>query len=127
MDSKDAPPVDGSAKDRGQVSTTRIRNALAEGDTKRVAELLGRRHRLYIEVNDSTVLTANTISLPISKVLNQPPAAGSYECGLYFEGSDDSDLPVVQVRISESEITLESQDSSLVNKITLQSRIALDF
>lgn len=126
MDSKDSPPVDGSAKDKGQVSTTRIRKALAEGDMKRVAELLGRKHRLYIEVKDS-VQTENAISLPISNALNQPPAVGSYECSLYLEGPNDTDLSVVQVRINETEISLESQDSSLVNKISQQSRIALDF
>lgn len=126
MDSKDSPPVDGSAKDKGQVSTTRIRKALAEGDMKRVAELLDRKYRLYIEVKDS-IQTENVISLPIANVLNQPPAVGSYECSLCFEGSNDTDLPVLQARINETEISLESPDSSFVNKMSLQSRIALDF
>ncbi|KAG0602545.1 hypothetical protein M758_10G021800 [Ceratodon purpureus] len=122
MDSKDAPAVDGCSKDKGQVSTTRIRKALAEGDMKRVAELLGRNHRLYIEVKDS-VQKENVISFPIANVLNQPPTVGSYECSLPLEGIND----VVQVRIQETEISLELQDSNLVNKITQQSRIALDF
>lgn len=126
MDSKDAPSVDGCAKDKGQVSTTRIRKALAEGDMKRAVELLGRNHRLYIEVKDSAQ-TENGISLPIANVLNQPPTVGSYECSLYLEGSNDTNRSVVPVRISETEIFLELQDMSLANKISQQSRIALDF
>lgn len=126
MDSKDAPSVDGCAKDKGQVSTTRIRKALAEGDTKRASELLGRNHRLYIEVKDS-VQTENSISFPIANVLNQPPTVGLYECSLYLEGSNHTDRSVVPVRISETEIFLELQDMSLANKISQQSRIALDF
>jgi FAD synthase len=126
MDSKDAPAVDGCSKDKGQVSTTRIRKALAEGDMKRVAELLGRNHRLYIEVKDF-VRNENVISFPIANVLNQPPTVGSYECSLYLEGTNDNDLSLLQVRIQETDISLELQDSSLVNKITQQSRIALDF
>ena len=122
MDSEDAPAVDGCSKDKGQVSTTRIRKALAEGDLKRVAELLGRIHRLYIEVKDSSVSNSSVITFPIANVLNQPPAPGSYQCSLLH--LDDL---VVQVRIQENEISLELQGPNLVNKITQQSRIALDF
>lgn len=124
MDSKDTP-LDGTAKDKGQVSTTRIRNALAEGNMKRVTELLGRQHRLYLDLKDC-VPSGKTITLPIGNVLNQPPATGSYECSVQFPDLSD-DISVLQVIIRDTEISLESQDSTLLDRISKQDRIALDF
>ena len=126
MDLEDSSAIDGCSKDKGKVSTTHIRKALAEGDVKQAAKLLGRNHRLYIEVK-GYVQNECVIGFPTANVLNQPPTVGSYECGLYLEGTNDNYLAELQVRIQETEISLELQDSSLVNKITHESRIALDF
>ncbi|EFJ21383.1 hypothetical protein SELMODRAFT_56432, partial [Selaginella moellendorffii] len=50
MDKFDQAPssVQGDARDRGQVSSTRVRKALADGNMKRVTNLLGRNHRLFM-------------------------------------------------------------------------------
>ncbi|KAI4339324.1 hypothetical protein MLD38_024280 [Melastoma candidum] len=40
-----------NSKERGQVSSTRVRHALAAGDMNYVTELLGRRHRLILAWN----------------------------------------------------------------------------
>ena len=40
------------AKERGQVSSTRVRYALSEGDMRYVSELLGRHHRLILMLNE---------------------------------------------------------------------------
>ncbi|XP_044487746.1 FAD synthetase 2, chloroplastic isoform X2 [Mangifera indica] len=69
-------------KERGQVSSTRVRHALAIGDMKYVSELLGRPHRLISLVNDQKELTSSSdkyMSFPKSCLLNLPPKEGFYE------------------------------------------------
>ena len=75
------------AKERGQVSSTRVRYALSEGDMRYVSELLGRHHRLILMLNDGQSLTNNKkkISFPKSCLLNLPPKEGVYEnCNIIF-------------------------------------------
>ncbi|KAE8692723.1 FAD synthetase 2 [Hibiscus syriacus] len=74
-------------KDKGQVSSTRVRHALAEGDMKFVSELLGRPHRLLLNIEDRENLTSTSstqrVSAPKSSLLNLPPKDGFYEnCAL---------------------------------------------
>ncbi|KAE8702412.1 FAD synthetase 2 [Hibiscus syriacus] len=74
-------------KERGQVSSTRVRHALAEGDMKYVSELLGRPHRLLLMIEDQENLTSTSstlrMSAPKSSLLNLPPKDGFYEnCAL---------------------------------------------
>ncbi|XP_022763894.1 FAD synthetase 2, chloroplastic-like [Durio zibethinus] len=76
-------------KERGQVSSTRVRHALAEGDMKYVSELLGRQHRLLLVVKDWESLTSTSskhrVSAPKSSLLNLPPKDGFYDnCSLLF-------------------------------------------
>ncbi|KAH8938970.1 hypothetical protein BDL97_15G012000 [Sphagnum fallax] len=56
---------DGSSRERGQVSTTRVRKALAAGDLKRVADLLGRKHRIILNLHNS-VQSGNALTLSIT-------------------------------------------------------------
>ncbi|KAJ0936365.1 putative FAD synthase [Helianthus annuus] len=75
------------SKERGQVSSTRVRYALSEGDMKYVSELLGRHHRLILMLNDDQSLTSkkNTTSFPRSCLLNLPPKEGVYEnCSIVY-------------------------------------------
>ncbi|KAI3496864.1 hypothetical protein L1887_39242 [Cichorium endivia] len=73
------------AKERGQVSSTRVRYALSEGDMEYVSELLGRHHRLILMLNDDQILPSfsieskSRISYPKSCLLNLPPKEGVYE------------------------------------------------
>ncbi|KAL4352962.1 hypothetical protein GQ457_06G004000 [Hibiscus cannabinus] len=76
-------------KERGQVSSTRVRHALAEGDMKYVSELLGRPHRLLLKIKDWENFTSSSskqrVSAPKSSLLNLPPKDGFYEnCALLF-------------------------------------------
>ncbi|GMJ03403.1 hypothetical protein like AT5G08340 [Hibiscus trionum] len=76
-------------KERGQVSSTRVRRALAEGDMKYVSELLGRPHRLLLTIKDWENFTGTSskqrVSAPKSSLLNLPPKDGFYEnCALLF-------------------------------------------
>ncbi|PIA48697.1 hypothetical protein AQUCO_01400931v1 [Aquilegia coerulea] len=69
------------SKDRGQVSSTRVRCALANGDVRYVSELLGRSHRLVLELSEveGLIWERNTISVPKSCFLNLAPKEGLYE------------------------------------------------
>nr|XP_043628590.1 FAD synthetase 2, chloroplastic-like [Erigeron canadensis] len=70
-----------NAKERGQVSSTRVRYALSKGDMRYVSELLGRHHRLILKLNNdqSSMNNRNMASFPKSCLLNLPPKEGVYE------------------------------------------------
>lgn len=121
--------VDDSGREKGQVSTTRVRKALASGDMKRVAELLGRSHRLVIRP-DNHELHGNLLTIPIPNALNQPPRIGSYECRFILESAGallDSRSLIGHARIEENYITLVSQEPNILDTITQQRQIVLDF
>ncbi|XP_062163634.1 FAD synthetase 2, chloroplastic-like [Alnus glutinosa] len=68
------------SKERGQVSSTRVRRALAVGDMRYVSELLGRKHRLILMANNEEGLSSNgsRVSVPKSCLLNLAPKEGLY-------------------------------------------------
>lgn len=70
--------------DKGQVSSSRVRQALFKGDMTYVSELLGRKHRLIMAVNDMCQVLNTEVSIPKSCLLNLPPTEGTYEnCALF--------------------------------------------
>lgn len=76
------------AKERGQVSSTRVRYALAKGDMNYVSELLGRDHRLFLMVGDQERFMSDRcrLSAPKSCLLNLPPRDGVYEnCSIMID------------------------------------------
>jgi FAD synthetase len=76
-----------NSSDKGQVSSSRVRHALAMGDMEYVSELLGRKHRLLLMVNQHCLHEKKSIVLPNSCMLNMPPAEGLYEnCDLVNGG-----------------------------------------
>ncbi|XVE66405.1 hypothetical protein DITRI_Ditri08aG0077700 [Diplodiscus trichospermus] len=96
-------------KERGQVSSTRVRYALAEGDMKYVSELLGHQHRLLLLVKGWESLTSTSskhrVSAPKSSLLNLPPKDGVYEnCSLLF---GERNPVTCRVSIDETHIHLE--------------------
>jgi len=125
----DGAPVlvdDSSSREKGQVSTTRVRKALANGDMMRVAELLGRSHRLVLQP-DNHELHDNRITIPLPNALNQPPRIGSYECSFILENVDSRSLVVGHARIEENHISLVLQEPHLIDTIVQQRQIVLDF
>ncbi|KFK39197.1 hypothetical protein AALP_AA3G212300 [Arabis alpina] len=76
-------------KEKGQVSSTRVRHALAAGDVRYVKELLGRPHRLISTAKTRDITNKGTISLQTSSLLNLPPGNGVYEdCSLIVIGDE---------------------------------------
>ncbi|XP_068637446.1 FAD synthetase 1, chloroplastic-like isoform X2 [Aristolochia californica] len=86
MSSNTGSKTDG-LRERGQVSSTRVRHALAVGDMEYVSQLLGRPHRLVLAVGPEYLITGNRISAPKSCLLNQPPGDGHYGCCTALAGN----------------------------------------
>ncbi|CAL5430156.1 unnamed protein product [Camellia sinensis] len=97
----------GDSKEQGQVSSTRVRHALAKGDMRYVSELLGRHHRLMLMVKDQEWLISNQriVSARKSCLLNLPPKDGLYERCSLFVGSEN--VVPCRVTIDATHIHLE--------------------
>ncbi|KAI4313210.1 hypothetical protein L6164_026206 [Bauhinia variegata] len=87
-----------NSKDKGQVSSTRVRHALAVGDMNYVSQLLGRRHRLILMATgqDGFIVGPRKISAPKSCLLNLAPKEGLYEkCFLSIDQENVAQCRVV--------------------------------
>ncbi|KAA8528897.1 hypothetical protein F0562_033615 [Nyssa sinensis] len=96
-----------NSKEQGQVSSTRVRHALAKGDMKYVSALLGRQHRLVLRTEDRErfTITKHRVSAPKSCLLNLPPKEGLYKkCSVLI--GEDNVLPC-KVIIDTTHIHLE--------------------
>lgn len=97
-------------KDRGQVSSTRVRHALAVGDMKYVSELLGRQHRLILRAKGQDVFTLSESKISASKSssLNLAPKEGLYEkCNVVI---GDGEMLPCRVVIDTTFIHIEMDD-----------------
>ncbi|ESW14752.1 hypothetical protein PHAVU_007G014500 [Phaseolus vulgaris] len=86
-----------NSKEKGQVSSTRVREALAVGDMRYVSELLGRPHRLILMATDQERFSSGQykISAARSCILNLAPKEGLYEnCSVLLDQEN-----VVQCRV----------------------------
>lgn len=107
-------------KEQGQVSSTRVRHALGEGDMKYVSELLGRQHRLMLMGNDKERFTndKSRVSAPKSCLLNLPPKEGLYEnCSVVI---GENDVVPCRVIIDTTDIHFELDDVATCIRITSQ-------
>ncbi|KAF5749856.1 FAD synthetase 2 chloroplastic [Tripterygium wilfordii] len=108
-------------KERGQVSSTRVRHALDSGDMKYVSELLGRPHRILLAANDHYGFrTYNERSVLVSKccLLNLPPKDGFYEdCSLLL--GDEKSVPC-RLCIYETHIHLEAGEEDILDHYNIQ-------
>ena len=96
-----------NSKERGQVSSTRVRYALSVGDMNYVSELLGRQHRLILTAKDEEAFTSSKhrVSAPKSCMLNLPPKEGLYENSSLL--IDDENPVSCRVVIDTTHIHLE--------------------
>ncbi|RDY03109.1 FAD synthetase 2, chloroplastic, partial [Mucuna pruriens] len=86
-----------NTKEKGQVSSTRVREALAVGDMRYVSELLGRPHRLVLMATDQERFSASQYKVSASRscLLNLAPKEGLYDkCSLFLDQEN-----VVQCRV----------------------------
>jgi FAD synthetase len=102
-----------NSSDKGQVSSSRVRHALAMGDMEYVWELLGRKHRLVLMVDEGCCLKRNKIILPNSCMLNMPPGEGLYDnCDLV----NGEYLEPCRVIINSDTIIIEMKDESSLSR-----------
>ncbi|KAJ8564862.1 hypothetical protein K7X08_001322 [Anisodus acutangulus] len=104
-------------KERGQVSSTRVRYALDKGDMKYVSELLGRKHRLVLMMEDQERFTSegNRMSAPKSCLLNLAPKEGLYEnCSVLI----DKNVIPCRVIVDTTDIHLECYEVANFSCIT---------
>ncbi|XP_010656025.1 FAD synthetase 1, chloroplastic isoform X2 [Vitis vinifera] len=109
-----------NSKERGQVSSTRVRHALSIGDMKYVSELLGRQHRLILTAQYQEAFTSSKhkVSAPKSCLLNLPPKEGLYEnCSLLI---DDENPVSCRVVIDTTHIHLEFDEVGPYKHLTSQ-------
>ncbi|XP_044948283.1 FAD synthetase, chloroplastic-like isoform X2 [Hordeum vulgare subsp. vulgare] len=98
-----------NSSDKGQVSSSRVRQALSVGDIEYVSKLLGRKHRLVLTVSECSIKERKNIIIPKSCMVNMPPADGFYEnCELFNGGY----LGLCRVVISTETIDIEMKDES---------------
>ncbi|XP_028952253.1 FAD synthetase 2, chloroplastic-like isoform X1 [Malus sylvestris] len=100
-------------KDRGQVSSTRVRRALAVGDMKYVSQLLGRQHRLIMgAAKDQEGFTGSKhkLSVPKSGLLNLAPKEGLYEKCYLCSGEDDDLASSCRVVVDTGNVHIEMDD-----------------
>ncbi|CAI0443728.1 unnamed protein product [Linum tenue] len=106
------------SKDKGQVSSTRVRHALAAGDMDYVAELLGRRHRLIVSLEEQNWCASDSsrwkVSAQKSRLLNLPPKDGAYVKCYLFLGDKHDDLGVpCRVTIDSTSVHLEVDEDAV--------------
>lgn len=114
-----------NSSDKGQVSSSRVRHALAMGDMEYVSELLGRKHRLLLMVNQHCLHEKKSIVLPNSCMLNMPPAEGLYEnCDLVNGGY----LGPCRVIINSDTIIIEMKDDNSLSLNPIQEvQLGIEF
>ncbi|KAG6713721.1 hypothetical protein I3842_05G167600 [Carya illinoinensis] len=104
------------SKERGQVSSTRVRRALAVGDMRYVSELLGRKHRLILMAKDQEGLTYNRsrVSIPKSCLLNLAPKEGLYEkCSIFI--AEEKLVPCkVVIDTTSIHVEMDEVDSCII-------------
>ncbi|KAL6528220.1 hypothetical protein OROHE_015170 [Orobanche hederae] len=116
--------------ERGQVSSTRVRHALANGDMKYVSELLGRHHRLVVMVRNKDNIFSDSKRLLAklrSCLLNHPPKEGLYEnCSMVV---GDENVVACKVTIDSTHIIhLESDEvAPHINTSAQNLLLGIDF
>ena len=96
-----------------QVSSTRVRACLAAGDVEQAARLLGRPHRLVLDVASanavSTTRGSETATYPLCAAQNQYPAVGTYDGVLPNDGGGvetNARSVRVTVRVTETDVAV---------------------
>ncbi|TVU44534.1 hypothetical protein EJB05_03979, partial [Eragrostis curvula] len=115
-----------NSSDKGQVSSSRVRHALAMGDMEYVFELLGRKHRLVLTVDEGCCLERNKIILPNSCMLNMPPTEGLYEnCDLVT----GEYLGSCRVIMNSDTVVIEMKDENILsqNPIREVEQLSIEF
>lgn len=112
---------------REKVSSTRIRYALSLGDMEYVQQLLGRKHRLVLAVDQERVFLGNRLSIPKLSALNLPPKEGFFNnCSLLI--GDKYGCPCTVLHDSRHiHVEVDGSVSSLLGELLEPKLISIEF
>lgn len=116
------------SREKGQVSSTRVRQALAAGHIRAVTELLGRLHRLVIKTENS-IIEHCELRLPLGAALNQYPKDGCYACdvilgdGTTVNGSSPGKRIPGQVKIRSDSFVVSLTEGDIGEFDLLQNNV----
>ncbi|KAJ6838711.1 FAD synthetase, chloroplastic-like [Iris pallida] len=112
--------------DKGQVSSTRVRQALAMGDMEHVAQLLGRKHRLVLSVNKEwSCPSSKRVLVPKSCMLNLPPGDGKFDgCTLLV---DDILAGPCKVAITPENLDIQLDSGNFQNMLQDGRFVGIEF
>lgn len=112
--------------DKGQVSSTRVREALAMCDMEYVTQLLGRKHRLFLMVDkECKIIGGRRFIVPKSCVLNQPPGSNVFDnCQVMIEDRLIGDCRVV---VDSETLDIELYSNSIRDAIQIGQLISIEF
>ncbi|MCO5574698.1 hypothetical protein L7F22_028488 [Adiantum nelumboides] len=127
---KEATDLEGNSREMGQVSSTRVRKALSIGDMRRVAELLGREHRVVVTV-DSSAVNSTLVCAHTSNALNQVPMDGLYSSKICLSqfGSNEvnaKSLMIGLVRVGNQQVVAKLDEGSFPGDLVGQRLLCLD-
>lgn len=112
--------INSDSKDRGQVSSTRVRRALGVGDMKYVSQLLGRQHRVILIAKEEEEFgwSRHKLSVPKSCMLNLGPKEGLYgQCYVLITDEDELVVPC-SVVIDTAYIHIEMDDVGMYDRVS---------
>jgi len=120
-----------------QVSSSRIRRALSDGNIDEANDMLGREHRVVCDMTGERATNAlraavernlDEINLSLECVLNQPPSDGAYSARVYVDPvSDDTTVnqQKVTVKVSYGRLSIDRADVPEI--LGARELIAIDF
>jgi len=120
-----------------QVSSSRVRRALAEGNIDDVNWMLDREHRVVLDVSGErsqnalrAAVAANSdeINISLETAENQPPNDGMYVARVYIDlhpGADDANAKTLTVKVSYGRVSIPRFD--VPDVVFARSKIAIDF
>ncbi|KAL0915882.1 hypothetical protein M5K25_013347 [Dendrobium thyrsiflorum] len=117
-----------NSSDLGQVSSTRVRLALAVRDMAYVAELLGRKHRLVLmPMNEKYQFAKSTIVAPKSCLLNQPPGDGEFNNCTFLLDDVTVGLCRLVIDLNRIRIELDCENFSAIDLVQDGRCIGIEF
>lgn len=120
-----------------QVSSSRVRRALAEGNIDDVNWMLDREHRVVLDVSGERTQNAlraavaadsDEVNISLETAENQPPNDGTYIARVHVDpssGIDDANAKTLTVKVSYGRVSVPRFDAPDV--VFARGKIAIDF
>ena len=123
-----------------QVSSTRVRRALADGYIEEANALLGRQHRVVFNMSGERMAKAlqfaidsdaQDVNISLDAAENQPPSDGTYTVRVLIDPTDDEAISpstadnLFTIKVSYGRIVINREDAPKV--VYARERVVVDF